>query len=908
MKRFHFLFLLLIPALGFSQKAIFQKVMEAQQRSADAPSYQLMTEISADLEARNVSVNELREGLVFEPALDQMQRLIAENSDRILMEMVLPGEGRIELDLVKHKLLTDDFILSLPDGSTMKYRTGAYYHGIISGDENSLVAISVFDNEVRGFISKDRSNFVVGKLEKDPTTHVIYNDKNLTTQPNLDCATPDDGQGYTAEMLQPLDASRDVGDCIRVYVEIDNDIVVQKGGATPASNYITGMFNESITLYANESLAMAISEIKAWTTTSPYSSNSSSGMLSDFQNNTGAINGDLGHLVSYQASGGIAAGFSGICNSNPDNSKCFSSVDATYNNVPSYSFSVMVVTHEMGHLIGSRHTHACVWNGNNTAIDGCAGGTEGSCSLPGSPSGGGTIMSYCHLTTGIDFNQGFGPQPGNVIRNTVANASCLNSGCGGGGPTCFDGVQNGQETGVDCGGPDCPACPTPCTDTEVTLTINLDNYPEETSWDIRNASGTVVASGGTYGSQPDGSTVTETACLPDGCYDFTIYDSYGDGICCGYGNGSYSLTNGATVLASGGAFGSSELTNFCLGGGPAPTCTDGIQNGQETGVDCGGPDCPACPTCTDGVQNGQETDVDCGGPDCPACPTCTDGVQNGQETGVDCGGPDCPACPPGGTTTLFGSYFETGWDGWTDGGSDCFRYSGGRSWEGSYSIRIRDNSGSNSAMTYSGVDLTGYTSVDFSFYFYPNSMETGEDFWLRFNDGSGWQTVAAWASGTSFTNNSFYTTSVTISAADFNFGPNCQFRIQCDASANADRVYIDEVFAIANSGGALIEGTGITNIEKLGPAPETPANNISMTEVDEIQVQMFPNPAQDRVTLQSNNEIESIQIISINGQVVRTIEPAAYQKELILSDLNPGIYYIMVQTNGEIIPQKLVKL
>jgi len=39
--------------------------------------------------------------------------------------------------------------------------------------------------------------------------------------------------------------------------------------------------------------------------------------------------------------------------------------------------------------------------------------------------------------------------------------------------------------------------------------------------------------------------------------------------------------------------------------------------------------------------------VDCGGPDCTPCttaPTCSDGIQNGNETGVDCGGPDCPAC------------------------------------------------------------------------------------------------------------------------------------------------------------------------------------------------------------------------------------------------------------------------
>ncbi|WP_425392145.1 S8 family serine peptidase [Ekhidna sp.] len=101
--------------------------------------------------------------------------------------------------------------------------------------------------------------------------------------------------------------------------------------------------------------------------------------------------------------------------------------------------------------------------------------------------------------------------------------------------------------------------------TDVTLTIVLDNYPEETSWSIRDG-GTVIASGGTYGSQPDGSTVQEVISLAAGCYDFVINDSYGDGICCSYGSGSYSLTDGSTTLASGGAFGSSETTNFCVGG------------------------------------------------------------------------------------------------------------------------------------------------------------------------------------------------------------------------------------------------------------------------------------------------------------------------------------------------------
>ena len=104
------------------------------------------------------------------------------------------------------------------------------------------------------------------------------------------------------------------------------------------------------------------------------------------------------------------------------------------------------------------------------------------------------------------------------------------------------------------------------TGTDLTLTITFDNYPEETSWTLKNSAGSTVASGGTYASQADGSTlVIPINDLVDDCYDFTILDTYGDGICCAYGNGSYTLeVTGGTELASGGSFGSSEVTNFCL--------------------------------------------------------------------------------------------------------------------------------------------------------------------------------------------------------------------------------------------------------------------------------------------------------------------------------------------------------
>jgi photosystem II stability/assembly factor-like uncharacterized protein len=106
------------------------------------------------------------------------------------------------------------------------------------------------------------------------------------------------------------------------------------------------------------------------------------------------------------------------------------------------------------------------------------------------------------------------------------------------------------------------------------IEVKTDNYPTETTWSITDQSGAVVAEGGGYSTPL--SIYNNLACLNDGCYTFTIYDSYGDGICCGFGNGYYTFTNltGGNVLANGGNFGTSEATDFCLGTQDIPSAAE----------------------------------------------------------------------------------------------------------------------------------------------------------------------------------------------------------------------------------------------------------------------------------------------------------------------------------------------
>ncbi|GFH56169.1 hypothetical protein CTEN210_12645 [Chaetoceros tenuissimus] len=105
--------------------------------------------------------------------------------------------------------------------------------------------------------------------------------------------------------------------------------------------------------------------------------------------------------------------------------------------------------------------------------------------------------------------------------------------------------------------------PPPCYTGTVTVVINPDPYPGETSWDITDDAENVLASGGSTGAS--------NIVLGDGYYTFSIYDSYGDGICCQFGSGSYTLQVGSTFEVTGGEFDSIESTTFGICNNVSPT-------------------------------------------------------------------------------------------------------------------------------------------------------------------------------------------------------------------------------------------------------------------------------------------------------------------------------------------------
>ncbi|MEO0734467.1 MAG: M12 family metallo-peptidase, partial [Bacteroidota bacterium] len=400
---------------------------------------------------------------------------------------------------------------------------------------------------------------VANQAKSAPTsTYVLFPDRQLQKRNKFFCATPDSGVPYTAKEL--ASPGKNAGGCVDVFFEIDYDIYLDKGGINAAAQHLAANFNEVSVLYAAIDVDLKISEILVWDRTSPYGGTSSSALLTQFQSTRTSFNGDLAQLVSYQASGGIAV-LNGLCHPFNSARMSFSSIRPTFAAVPTYSWSTMVIAHELGHLLGSQHTHACVWNGDNTAIDGCPGWTEGNCATPSLPVGGGTIMSYCHLRpVGINFLRGFGPQPSAVIQSRVAAAQdCVQAVC----DTDDDNDGNDGDDNDEEDDDNPPAAA--CAEQTVYVNLVLDDFGMETTWRLRSEGGALVASGGPYPKKQKGRRVSDTVCVVDGCYIFEIRDSDYDGICCEYGNGSYELRDSSgNVLGGGGGFDTLDIVDFCL--------------------------------------------------------------------------------------------------------------------------------------------------------------------------------------------------------------------------------------------------------------------------------------------------------------------------------------------------------
>jgi hypothetical protein len=207
--------------------------------------------------------------------------------------------------------------------------------------------------------------------------------------------------------------------------------------------------------------------------------------------------------------------------------------------------------------------------------------------------------------------------------------------------SCSDGLRNGSESGVDCGG----SCPTPCTSPAPESCSDNRRDQDETGVDCGGNCVTDCVAG--QGCRVDGDCSPSLLCSPSShvCAAISCADGRQDGdeilVDCGGGTCPGCPVGTACVDATDCNSGICAL-GTCR---TSPLCGDAELDGDETDVDCGGSD-PNCQRCADGDSCQGNADCARGGCAQGTCISCQDGTRNGTETAADCGGPDlsCHRC------------------------------------------------------------------------------------------------------------------------------------------------------------------------------------------------------------------------------------------------------------------------
>ena len=104
---------------------------------------------------------------------------------------------------------------------------------------------------------------------------------------------------------------------------------------------------------------------------------------------------------------------------------------------------------------------------------------------------------------------------------------------------------------------------------QCTVIIEPDYFASETTWNLSDENGTILMGGGPYENGSETAVYSRTICLYDGCYQFTVFDAFGDGM--SFGGGYQVLNSNGEIWVSGeGDFGASVTHEICAG--PVPGC------------------------------------------------------------------------------------------------------------------------------------------------------------------------------------------------------------------------------------------------------------------------------------------------------------------------------------------------
>jgi len=308
--------------------------------------------------------------------------------------------GELTLILKKRSLFTDNFTYSGPANEATDI-LDLHYTGQVESYADSKVALSITHTEVNGLIQLPGKIISLEKMvEAETKKHVVYDYRKRASLPVLECADTDTMPSGASASLA-LKRTNDDPACVSIRVEVDSDFRGNVGA----------VMNQVASIYEAIGIEIKVSEIYHWRTPSPYTGTTREvikKIQASVEDRTN-LDGDITLFIAARGNGGRASAVGSVCEKS---SVCYSGQNS----------DVYTVAHELGHLFSAHHTHACKWNGNNTALDGC-GYNAGYGGCPGQdPREGGTILSYCHIRS-VGVNLEFHPQVANLMFSFLKSKS-----------------------------------------------------------------------------------------------------------------------------------------------------------------------------------------------------------------------------------------------------------------------------------------------------------------------------------------------------------------------------------------------------------------------------------------------------------------------------------------------------
>ncbi|MCR9065660.1 MAG: GEVED domain-containing protein [Cytophagales bacterium] len=404
--------------LSFSQNAVFEKI-EKLKVTSNFQHYNLFNQAKGTI-LNNVP--QVESGMNLN---DQVLAEISKTRPNVMsFDLPIDTHKGARVDLIINDLYSNRYSVVDSKGNQFKLENSISYVGVIQSEKESLVSINISEGIISGFVSNKKGDFEIvaisgtNKYELSP-----FKMSDLTP---YECAVSDD-LTFVTDVGQTVfkTANSEIVETINcrpleIYFEADYSIFQAKGSIQGVATYVNNLFSQVAAIYENEGIEITISQIKVWDSQDPYFNiNSPQYILNNFSSTIQAnFLGDIAHFLSFKGPrAGIA--FTDVLNNKQSSFSVSTGLSSEVVPFPSYSASVTIVTHEIGHNIGSPHTHNCSWPGG--PIDNCSP-IEGNCSPGPTPLNGGTIMSYCHTAEGIgvNFSLGFGALPGELIRNKVA--------------------------------------------------------------------------------------------------------------------------------------------------------------------------------------------------------------------------------------------------------------------------------------------------------------------------------------------------------------------------------------------------------------------------------------------------------------------------------------------------------